>query len=114
MRSVCRTPAEPKLQSSRRSVRLIVSLHAARLQVTLLFNDTQVFPPVALASEVRRHRLTSLTPGRHYKMVVSTFSGPYQRAQFIEGRTGETASSLRTRSGQTPAEPDSPLQFPAQ
>lgn len=60
------------------------------LQVTLLFNDTGVFPPVVLASEVRQHRLTSLTPGRLYKIVVSTFSGPYQRAQFIEGRTGET------------------------
>uniref|UniRef100_A0A3Q3VX91 protein-tyrosine-phosphatase n=1 Tax=Mola mola TaxID=94237 RepID=A0A3Q3VX91_MOLML len=56
-------------------------------EVTLLFNDTGVFPPVVLASEVRQHRLTSLTPGRLYKIVVSTFSGPYQRAQFIEGRT---------------------------
>uniref|UniRef100_H3C9X6 protein-tyrosine-phosphatase n=1 Tax=Tetraodon nigroviridis TaxID=99883 RepID=H3C9X6_TETNG len=56
-------------------------------EVTLLFNDTRVFPPVALASQARHHRLTSLTPGRHYKMVVSTFSGPYQRAQFLEGRT---------------------------
>lgn len=76
----------------------MVSLHAARLQVTLLFNDTLVFPPVALASEMRRHQLTSLTPGRHYKIVVSTFSGRYQRAQFIEGRTGETLPSLRTLS----------------
>ncbi|XP_041819608.1 receptor-type tyrosine-protein phosphatase beta [Chelmon rostratus] len=56
-------------------------------EVTLLFNDTRVFPPVVLASEERRHRLTSLTPGRLYKIVVSTFSGLYQRAQFIEGRT---------------------------
>ncbi|XP_078138474.1 LOW QUALITY PROTEIN: receptor-type tyrosine-protein phosphatase beta-like [Centroberyx gerrardi] len=56
-------------------------------EVTLLFNDTRVFPPVALGSEVRRHRLASLTPGRLYKIVVSTFSGPYQRPQFIEGRT---------------------------
>lgn len=65
-----------------------------RVQVTLLFNDTRVFPPVALASEARQHRLTSLTPGRHYKIVVSTFSGPYQRAQFIEGRTGETTRTF--------------------
>uniref|UniRef100_A0A3B4UK47 protein-tyrosine-phosphatase n=1 Tax=Seriola dumerili TaxID=41447 RepID=A0A3B4UK47_SERDU len=56
-------------------------------EVTLLFNDTRVFPPVTLGSELRRHRLTSLTPGRLYKIVVSTFSGPNQRAQFIEGRT---------------------------
>ncbi|AWO98279.1 putative receptor-type tyrosine-protein phosphatase beta [Scophthalmus maximus] len=56
-------------------------------EVTLLFNDTRVFPPVTLGSEVWRHRLTSLTPGRLYKIVVSTFSGPNQRAQFIEGRT---------------------------
>ncbi|XP_069575306.1 LOW QUALITY PROTEIN: receptor-type tyrosine-protein phosphatase beta [Brachyistius frenatus] len=56
-------------------------------EVTLLFNDTRVFPPVILASEVRHHRLTSLTAGRLYKIVVSTFSGPYQGLQFIEGRT---------------------------
>lgn len=61
------------------------------LQVTLLFNDVRAFPPVTLGSETRRHRLTSLTPGRLYKIVVSTFSGPNQRAQFIEGRTGETS-----------------------
>ncbi|KAM7378583.1 hypothetical protein PAMA_013473 [Pampus argenteus] len=56
-------------------------------EVTLLFNDTQVYPPVMLGSKVGHHQLTSLTPGRLYKIVVSTFSGPYQRAQFIEGRT---------------------------
>uniref|UniRef100_A0A673A5V4 protein-tyrosine-phosphatase n=1 Tax=Sphaeramia orbicularis TaxID=375764 RepID=A0A673A5V4_9TELE len=60
-------------------------------EVTLLFNDTRVFPPVTLGSEVRHHRLTSLTPGRLYKIVVSTFSGPYQRPQFIEGRTVPSA-----------------------
>ncbi|XP_056280554.1 receptor-type tyrosine-protein phosphatase beta isoform X2 [Pseudoliparis swirei] len=60
-------------------------------EVTLLFNDTRVFPPVALGSAARRHRLTSLTPGRLYKIVVSTFSGPNQRALFIEGRTGPSA-----------------------
>lgn len=70
-----------------------------RCQVTLLFNDTRVFPPVALASQARHHRLTSLTPGRHYKMVVSTFSGPYQRAQFLEGRTGESARRLSSAPG---------------
>ncbi|KAL7370550.1 hypothetical protein ABVT39_003709 [Epinephelus coioides] len=60
-------------------------------EVTLLFNDTRVFPPVTLGSEVRHHQLTSLTPGRLYKIVVSTFSGPYQRPQFIEGRTVPSA-----------------------
>lgn len=60
-------------------------------EVTLLFNDTRVFPPVTLSSEVRHYRLTSLTPGRLYKIVVSTFSGPYQRPQFIEGRTVPSA-----------------------
>ncbi|KAM9327847.1 receptor-type tyrosine-protein phosphatase beta [Pholidichthys leucotaenia] len=56
-------------------------------EVTLLFNDTRVFPPVTLGSEVRHHQLTSLTPGRLYKIIVSTFSGPYQRPLFTEGRT---------------------------
>ncbi|XP_022067914.2 receptor-type tyrosine-protein phosphatase beta [Acanthochromis polyacanthus] len=60
-------------------------------EVTLLFNDTRVFPPVTLSSELRHHQLTSLTPGRLYKIVVSTFSGPNQRAQFIEGRTVPSA-----------------------
>ncbi|XP_038563697.1 receptor-type tyrosine-protein phosphatase beta [Micropterus salmoides] len=73
-------------------------------EVTLLFNDTRVFPPVTLGSEVRRHRLTSLTPGRLYKIVVSTFSGPYQKAQFIEVRTVPSAVGnlhLGPRSGLT-------------
>lgn len=56
-------------------------------EVTLLFNDSRVFPPVTLGGEVRQHQLTSLTPGRLYKIVVATFSGSYQRAEFIEGRT---------------------------
>uniref|UniRef100_UPI0037E94D6D receptor-type tyrosine-protein phosphatase beta n=1 Tax=Semicossyphus pulcher TaxID=241346 RepID=UPI0037E94D6D len=60
-------------------------------EVTLLFNDTRVFPPVTLGSDVRHHQLTSLNSGRLYKIVVSTFSGPYQRAQFIEGRTVPSA-----------------------
>ncbi|XP_061770385.1 receptor-type tyrosine-protein phosphatase beta [Nerophis ophidion] len=56
-------------------------------EVTLLFNDTRVLPAVTLASHVRGHRLSSLTPGRRYKIVVSSFSGPNQRAQFMEART---------------------------
>ncbi|XP_047431012.1 receptor-type tyrosine-protein phosphatase beta [Mugil cephalus] len=65
-------------------------------EVTLLFNDTRVFPPVTLGSEVRHHQLTSLTPGRLYKIVVSSFSGTNQRAQYIEGRTvPSTVRNLR-------------------
>lgn len=58
-------------------------------EVQILFNDTRVYPPVTLGNEARDHRLASLTPGRLYKIVVSTFSGPNQRPQFIEGRTGQ-------------------------
>ncbi|XP_045892944.1 receptor-type tyrosine-protein phosphatase beta-like [Micropterus dolomieu] len=56
-------------------------------EVQLLFNDMKVFPPVTLGSGVGECVLSSLTPGRLYKILVSTFSGPNQRAQFIEGRT---------------------------
>nr|XP_020471463.1 receptor-type tyrosine-protein phosphatase beta-like isoform X2 [Monopterus albus] len=56
-------------------------------EVQLLFNDMKVFPPITLGSGVGECVLSSLTPGRLYKVLVSTFSGPNQRAQFIEGRT---------------------------
>ncbi|CAJ1055778.1 receptor-type tyrosine-protein phosphatase beta-like [Xyrichtys novacula] len=56
-------------------------------EVQLLFNDMKVFPPVTLGSGVEECVLSSLTPGRLYKVLVSTFSGPNQRAEFIEGRT---------------------------
>uniref|UniRef100_A0A7N9AYC2 Protein tyrosine phosphatase receptor type B n=1 Tax=Mastacembelus armatus TaxID=205130 RepID=A0A7N9AYC2_9TELE len=56
-------------------------------EVQLLFNDMKVFPPITLGSGVEEYVLSSLTPGRLYKILVSTFSGPNQRAQFIEGRT---------------------------
>ncbi|XP_028970889.2 receptor-type tyrosine-protein phosphatase beta isoform X9 [Esox lucius] len=56
-------------------------------EVQLLFNDMKVFPPMTLGSSVGECVLSSLTPGRLYKIHVSTFSGPNQRAQFIEGRT---------------------------
>uniref|UniRef100_A0A8C7M867 protein-tyrosine-phosphatase n=1 Tax=Oncorhynchus kisutch TaxID=8019 RepID=A0A8C7M867_ONCKI len=59
-------------------------------EVQLLFNDMKVFPPITLGSSAGACVLSSLTPGRLYKIHVSTFSGPNQRAQFIEGRTGET------------------------
>lgn len=57
-------------------------------EVQLLFNDMKVFPPITLGSAVGECVLSSLTPGRLYKILVSTFSGPNQRAQFVEGRTG--------------------------
>ncbi|XP_036375878.1 receptor-type tyrosine-protein phosphatase beta-like isoform X2 [Megalops cyprinoides] len=56
-------------------------------EVQLLFNDMKVFPPTTVSNTVGECRLSNLTPGRLYKIVVSTFSGPNQRAQFIEGRT---------------------------
>lgn len=59
-------------------------------EVQLLFSDMKVFPPITLGSGVGECILSSLTPGRLYKILVSTFSGPNQRAQFIEGRTGQT------------------------
>lgn len=59
-------------------------------EVQLLFSDMKVFPPITLGSGVGECILSSLTPGRRYKILVSTVSGPYQRAQFIEGSTGQT------------------------
>ncbi|XP_076018766.1 receptor-type tyrosine-protein phosphatase beta isoform X2 [Genypterus blacodes] len=56
-------------------------------EVQLLFNDMKVFPPITLGSGVGECVLSSLTPGRLYKILVSTFSGPNQQARFIEGRT---------------------------
>lgn len=57
-------------------------------EVQILFNDTQVSPAVNLNSTVREHLFSTLTPGRLYKMVLSTHSGSYQRAEILEGRTG--------------------------
>uniref|UniRef100_A0A8C2HFM7 protein-tyrosine-phosphatase n=1 Tax=Cyprinus carpio TaxID=7962 RepID=A0A8C2HFM7_CYPCA len=57
-------------------------------EVQLLFNDMKVFPPITLTSSTNRYMLSSLTPGRLYKIVVSTFSGPNLSVQFIKGRTG--------------------------
>ncbi|CAG14254.1 unnamed protein product, partial [Tetraodon nigroviridis] len=56
-------------------------------EVQLLFSDIKVFPSITLGSGVDECVLSSLTPGRRYKILVSTFSGPNQRARFIEGRT---------------------------
>ena len=63
-------------------------------EVQLLFNDMKVFPPITLGSSVGECVLSSLTPGRLYKILVSTFSGPNQRAQFIEGRTGQRSHGV--------------------
>ncbi|XP_016340007.1 receptor-type tyrosine-protein phosphatase beta isoform X4 [Sinocyclocheilus anshuiensis] len=56
-------------------------------EVQNLFNDTQVSPAVNLSSTVREHLFSELTPGRLYKIVLSTHSGSYQRAEILEGRT---------------------------
>uniref|UniRef100_A0A672KPC9 protein-tyrosine-phosphatase n=1 Tax=Sinocyclocheilus grahami TaxID=75366 RepID=A0A672KPC9_SINGR len=56
-------------------------------EVQNLFNDTQVSPAVNLSSTVREHLFSELTPGRHYKIVLSTHSGSYQRAEILEGHT---------------------------
>uniref|UniRef100_A0A8C1ZYE0 protein-tyrosine-phosphatase n=1 Tax=Cyprinus carpio TaxID=7962 RepID=A0A8C1ZYE0_CYPCA len=56
-------------------------------EVQILFNDTQVSPAVNLNSTVREHLFSALTPGRLYKIVLSTHSGSYQRAEILEGRT---------------------------
>ncbi|XP_048463887.1 receptor-type tyrosine-protein phosphatase beta [Rhincodon typus] len=56
-----------------------------RYEIQLLFNDMNVFLPITLSST--SHQFTSLTPGRLYKILVSTWIGTLQRAAFIEGRT---------------------------
>lgn len=56
-------------------------------EVQLVYNDMKVFPPLTLSSSVNLCTLSSLTPGRLYKILVSTFSGPNQSAVFIQGRT---------------------------
>lgn len=70
-------------------------------EVQLLFNDMKVFPPITLGSSVGECVLSSLTSGRLYKILVSTFSGPNQRAQFVKGRTGQNSCcSLNVGSSQ--------------
>ncbi|XP_072407787.1 receptor-type tyrosine-protein phosphatase beta isoform X1 [Chiloscyllium punctatum] len=60
-----------------------------RYEIQLLFNDMNVFLPITLSST--SHQFTSLTPGRLYKILVSTWIGTLQRAAFIEGRTVPSA-----------------------
>lgn len=84
-------------------------------EVQLLFTDMKVFPSITLGSGVEECVLSSLTPGRLYKILVSTFSGPNQRAQFIEGRTGQQAQVAATsrRPKPEPSLMHAPPQFPA-
>ncbi|XP_073725516.1 receptor-type tyrosine-protein phosphatase beta [Misgurnus anguillicaudatus] len=56
-------------------------------EVQIIHNDTPVLPAVNLSGTVKEHVFSSLTPGRLYKIVLSTHSGSFQRAQIIEGRT---------------------------
>ncbi len=63
-------------------------------EVQLLFNDMKVFPPITLTSSTNRYLLSSLTPGRLYKIVVSTYSGPNLSVQFIKSRTGTSHCCL--------------------
>ncbi|XP_060784544.1 receptor-type tyrosine-protein phosphatase beta-like isoform X2 [Neoarius graeffei] len=56
-------------------------------EVQIVFNDMKVFHPVTLSSTTTQHVLSLLTPGRLYKIIVSTFSGPNLSTRFIEGRT---------------------------
>ncbi|CAG5926580.1 unnamed protein product [Menidia menidia] len=66
-----------------------LEIEAGPSRISVLFNDTQVFPPLTLDSGQTHHQLTSLTPGRLYRILVSTFSGPYQATEFLDGRTGK-------------------------
>ncbi|XP_048861461.1 receptor-type tyrosine-protein phosphatase beta-like isoform X2 [Brienomyrus brachyistius] len=56
-------------------------------EVQLFYNDMRVLPPTTLSSTAREYRPVSLTPGRLYKVVVSTFSGSNQKGEFIKCRT---------------------------
>nr|XP_061812392.1 receptor-type tyrosine-protein phosphatase beta-like [Nerophis lumbriciformis] len=94
------------LRVARRTSReLLVAWEAApgdvdHHEVRLLFNDAKVFPPLTLGGAVNECLVTSLTPGRLYKVLVSTFSGPDQRTQFIEGRTiPSKVENLQVRNG---------------
>ncbi|XP_069760174.1 receptor-type tyrosine-protein phosphatase beta isoform X2 [Narcine bancroftii] len=60
-----------------------------RYEIQLLFNDMNAFLPITLSNTA--HQFTSLTPGRLYKILVSTWIGTLQRAAFIEGRTVPSA-----------------------
>lgn len=63
-------------------------------EVQIVFNDIKVFHPVTLSSSTTQHVLSLLTPGRLYKITVSTFSGPNLSTCFIEGRTGNVSTSV--------------------
>ncbi|CAN9498666.1 unnamed protein product [Ophioblennius macclurei] len=56
-------------------------------EVQLLFSDLKVFPPVTLGAGEGQCVLKALTPGRLYQVLVTTYSGPHQRAQHTMART---------------------------
>ncbi|TRZ00617.1 hypothetical protein DNTS_015387 [Danionella cerebrum] len=56
-------------------------------ELQLLFNDLKVFPTITVSSSSTEYLLSSLTPGRLYKILLSTFSGPNLRVRFITART---------------------------
>ncbi|XP_019370273.1 PREDICTED: receptor-type tyrosine-protein phosphatase beta isoform X1 [Gavialis gangeticus] len=58
-----------------------------KYEIQLLFNDMKVFPPILLGNTIEEYQFTALTPGRLYKIFVSTISGNAQCATFIEGLT---------------------------
>ncbi|XP_027007234.2 receptor-type tyrosine-protein phosphatase beta isoform X1 [Tachysurus fulvidraco] len=78
--------------SQKRTTSLCVSWNAApgdvdHYELQILYNDMNVFPAVRLNNTVREHCFSPLSPGFLYKIVVSTISGSYIKAQRIEGRT---------------------------
>ncbi|TTJ07841.1 Receptor-type tyrosine-protein phosphatase beta [Bagarius yarrelli] len=56
-------------------------------EVQIVFNDMKVFHPVTLSSSSTQHVLSLLTPGRLYRIIVSSFSGPNLSTRSIQGRT---------------------------
>ncbi|XP_062850734.1 receptor-type tyrosine-protein phosphatase beta [Trichomycterus rosablanca] len=56
-------------------------------ELQILYNDTPVFSPKQVNNTAQEHCFTPLEPGFLYKIVVSTISGSYVKAQVIDGRT---------------------------
>uniref|UniRef100_A0A672GPJ3 protein-tyrosine-phosphatase n=1 Tax=Salarias fasciatus TaxID=181472 RepID=A0A672GPJ3_SALFA len=69
-------------------------------EVQLLFRDLKVFPPVTLGAERDGCVLTALTPGRLYRVLVTTCSGRYQAARHTQARTAPSqVRNLRVSPG---------------
>lgn len=60
-----------------------------KYEIQLLFNDMKVFPPILLGNTIEEYQFMALTPGRLYKIFVSTISGNAQCSTFIEGLTSK-------------------------